>query len=381
VATVRNPVPDAAALRRAFDGDDALTVGLEEEVMLLDPVTFDLSPRAAEVLDRAGGDPCLKDELPASQLELLSPPFAAVGEAAVALLAARHRLAEAAAGIGWLAGLGVHPYAAPEGELSGAARHRPMVAEYGLIARRQLVFGLHVHVAVRPFDRALGVYNALRSHLPELAALAANAPFYAGADTGLASMRPKLSELLPRQGVPPPFADVGELAAALAWAARARSLTDARQWWWELRLHPVLGTIEVRVCDAQPTVAETAALAAVIHALCAWLAQRHDAGDLPPPAPSWRIEANRWSACRHGLAGTMAGLDDGAPLPTAERIRALLATLGPTAAGLGCETELRVARSMVDGPAPDRHRAVAGERGLDGLLAWLAGRFLLDADG
>jgi carboxylate-amine ligase len=382
VSTVRNPVPDAAGLRRAFDGAAAVpTIGLEEEVMLLDARTWDLLPRGAEVLARAGGDPAVKGELPASQLELVTPACATVGEAARALLAARRRLATAAAGVGALAGLGVHPFASPEGEPSRGDRARSMVAEYGMIARRQLVFGLHVHVAVRPLERALGVYNALRSYLPDLAALAANSPFYAGRDTALASVRPKLSELLPRQGVPPAFSGVEELAASLRWAERAGVLTDARQWWWELRVHPVLGTVEVRVCDTQPTVASSAALAAVIHALCAWLGARHDAADLPAPAPTWRIEANRWAACRRGVKGTMAHLDDGAPSPATERIAALLDVLHPVALGLGCAGELAGARELLADPVPDRHRAVAAERGLDGLLAWLAARFLEDRAG
>jgi carboxylate-amine ligase len=280
--------------------------------MLLHPSTLDLLPRAADVLAIVDGDPAVKGELPASQLELLTPPVSTVGEAAAALRTARRRLASATTGIGLLAAAGAHPFSAPEGELNTGERYEAIVREYGCIARRQLVFGLHVHVAVRPAVRALAVYNALRSYLPELAALSANAPFHAGVDTGLQSIRPKLAENLPRQGIPPAFASFEELASTLRWGARAGVLTDPRQWWWELRLHPRFGTIEVRVCDAQTTVAESTALAAVIHALCVWLAQRHEGGDLPPPAPTWRIEENRWASaarsptCRPASLGRRA---------------------------------------------------------------------------
>jgi glutamate---cysteine ligase / carboxylate-amine ligase len=376
VTATGNPVPDAVSLRREFDVPADMTVGLEEEVMLLDPANLDLLPRSADVLARLDGDPEVKGELPASQLELLSPPTATVGQAVMALQGARLRLAEAAAGIGRLAGVGVHPFASPVGVLSADTRYAPMVAEHGLIARHQLVFGLHVHVAVRPLERALAVYNALREHLPDLAALAANAPFHAGVDTGFASVRPKLSELLPRQGVPPSFAGIEDYAAALRWGQTARALTDARQWWWELRLHPTLATIEVRVCDSQPTVAETAALAAVVHALCAWLGQRHEANDLPPPARTWQIEANRWSALRHGVHGTMADLSDGTPEHTAERIERLLTEIGPAAARLGCAAELDDAHALLRSPASDRHRAIVEAKGMTGLVDWLAGRFL-----
>lgn len=371
-----NATPSAAELRRAFDAPTPLTVGLEEEVMLLHPDTLDLLPRAAEVLAIVRQDPSVKSELPASQLELVTLPASTVGEVATALRAARNRLVAATNGIGLLAAAGAHPFSAPEGELSNAKRYEAIAREYGRIARRQLVFGLHVHVAVRPAARALAVYNALRSYLPELAALSANAPFHAGADTGLESVRPKLAESLPRQGIPPPFASLEEFADALHWANTAGALTDPRQWWWELRPHPWLGTVEVRVCDAQTTVAETGALAAVIHALCGWLASRHDSGDLPPPAPTWRIEENRWSACRHGLDGTLADLRTGKPQPARERLAALLDELAPTAARLRCANELAAAGELLKFPAARRQRAVAAEHGLRGLVSWLAQRFL-----
>jgi glutamate---cysteine ligase / carboxylate-amine ligase len=376
MSAVTNPIPSAAALRQLFDTPAAPTVGLEEEVMLLHPDTLDLLPRATDVLSRTTRDGWLKDELPASQLELVTPPAKTVAETAATLRDARRQLVLTAQGIGLVAAAGAHPFAAPEGILNTAARYRRMIEEYGWAARRQLLFGLHVHVAIRPADRAVGVYNALRAYLPELAALGANAPFYAGADTGLQSIRPKLADVLPRQGIPPALSGMDELAAALNWAARAGVLSTPRQWWWELRLHPLLGTIEVRVLDAQTTVHETAALAAVTQALCVWLGRRHDADDLPPPAPSWRIVENRWSACRHSVHGYLADLSTGRPVPARERLETLLADLAPVARELGCVAELASARRLIEAPAPDRQREIAAERGLRGLVAWLAEAFV-----
>jgi carboxylate-amine ligase len=224
-------------------------------------------------------------------------------------------------------------------------------------------------------DLALTVANALRDHLPDLAALAAAAPHHIGVDTGLASVRPKLCEHLPRQGIPPAFDRPEDLVAAWRWAARAGALGHVGQWWWELRLHPRYGTVEVRVCDVQATVAEAAALAAVVQSLVAWLAARATAGDLAPPTPRWKLEANRWSACRHGVHGTMADLRTGQPTPTADRLAALLTDLRPVAASLGCETHLAGAWAMLADPAPDRHRRIAAQAGVAGLCAWLADRF------
>jgi carboxylate-amine ligase len=300
-----------------------------------------------------------------------------VADAAAALAAARAELAAAAADLALLAGAGAHPFTAVEGALSGGERYRAIVDEYGWVARRQLVFGQHVHVAVRPADRALAVFNALRGYLPLIAALAANAPFHGGVDTGLASVRPKLSDLLPRQGVPPPMASWDELEGALRWGLRAGAMAHHAQWWWEARLHPVFGTVEVRVPDTQTTVGEAAGVAAVAHTLVAWLAERHEAGEQLPAAPSWRIAENRWSACRYGLDGTMADLDSGDVAPTRERAAVLLDDLAPVSARIGCARELASIRRGLAASGADRQRAAAMERGgAAGVARWLVERFL-----
>jgi glutamate---cysteine ligase / carboxylate-amine ligase len=366
--------PGIPQLRAAFDAPSPLTVGIEEEVVLLDPATLDLLPRAPEVVARAA-EPGIRTEMPAGQLELVTPPAGTVAEAVRWLAGARARAAAAAEGVGVLASVAVHPSARADGVLVDGDRYRTMREEYGWVARRQLVAALQVHVAVRPAATAVAVYTALRDHLPDLAALAAAAPHLEGEDTGLASIRPKLCELLPRQGVPPAFADLEEVAAAWAWGVRAGAMADVSQWWWEARLHPVHGTIEIRVCDAQASLAEVGAVAGVVHALCGWLAARAAAGDLPPATPTWRIEQNRWSACRHGVEGTMADLRTGRPEPTRDRLHRLLEDLRPTARALRCDAEVEEARRLLDDPAPARHRAVAAGSGVRGLCGWLVERF------
>ncbi len=366
--------PSAADMRARFDAGGPLTVGLEEELMLLDPVTLDLTPEAPAALSRLADDERFKLELPATQIEAVTPPCATVADAAIALAAARERLGEALASSYRLAGSGVHPFAAAHGVLNSTPRYDETAREYGLVARRQLVFGLHVHVAVPGADRALAVFNALRSHLPEIAALAANAPYYEGRDSGLASVRPKLCELLPRQGVPPAMATWESLAQAFAWGERSQRFRAA-QWWWEARLHPVHGTIEVRVPDTQITVADTAAVGAVIHALVHHLAARHDAGELLPVAETWRIEENRWSACRHGLDGRLADLVTGETRPTRECLEALLGELEASAARVGATAELVHARALLDGNGARRQREAASSGGLRELVAWLADAF------
>jgi carboxylate-amine ligase len=363
------------SLRAVFDAPAPLTVGVEEELMLLDPETLDLAPVGAAALERMGGDPRFKLEFPAAQLEIVTEPARHAGEAAAQLAAARRDLAPALEGLARPAATGLHPFAAAAGELNRGERYGRTMHWYGPVAPWQQLCALQVHVAVRGPGRAIAVHNALRSHLPEVAALAANAPYHDGRDTGMASARPKVSELLPRQGIPPVLAGWDEFAADMRWGAAAGPMVDYRSWWWELRPNPAFGTLEVRVPDAQTTAGEAAAVIAVVHALVAWLAARHDAGDLPAPAPGWRIDENRWSAAHRGPHGEMADLETGARTPTAQRLHALLDTLEPVAAEQGAAAELAAARGLVEATGADRQRATGNPRA---AAAHLAGGFLAE---
>jgi carboxylate-amine ligase len=371
-----NPPPTAAELRARFDDAAPFTIGIEDEVLVLDPDTFELAPRAPEVLSRLGEDPRYKLELPAAQLEIVVEPTATASEAERALLDARRDLVARVDGAVSFASAGVHPTSPGAGELNRLPRYEHVIREYGLVAARQLVCALQVHVSVPGADRALAVYNAARAYLPSLAALAANAPFYEGQDTGLASVRAKIGELLPRQGVPPAFESWEAYAGALAWGARTGAFPGASSWWYELRLHPQFGTLELRVPDAQITVGDAAAIAAVAQALMVWLAERHDGADLGPAAETWRIEQNRWWACRDGVDGEMAALDTGEMRPTGERLRDLLAELEPVARRLGGSDGLARARRLVECNGAIAQRREAARAGLSSLPGWLASKFL-----
>ena len=373
------PTPTATALRTAFDAPAPLTLGLEEELMLLHPETLDLLPRAIDVIDAARDDR-FKLELPAAQLELTLPPALSVPEAIAGLAAARLDLAAAAEPLGRLAAAGVHPFADPVGALNEGERYALTEGEYGEIARRQLVCALQVHVAVGGADRSLAVYNGLRLWLPLIAALAANAPFHDGRDTGMASIRPKIGEQLPRQGIPPVIASWEAFAEALAWGAASGAVPDPRRWWWELRPHPSYGTLEVRVPDAQATVQDAAAVAALIHALVGWLAERFDAGEPLPTADTWRLEENRWSAARWGMDAELADLETGARTPARECLGALVADIASVAAQLGCAAELADVERLAAQSGADRQRAAAVEGGVRAVTAWLADAYVPSAD-
>jgi carboxylate-amine ligase len=355
-------VPDAVSLRAAFDAVEGLTVGLEEEVLLLDPDTLAPAPVAAEVVARAGGDGRVKLELPASQVELLTRPHARVEDAMAELAGARAALAAACAGLALPAAGAVHPTAPAEVALNPGDRYTEIEGRYGIVAKRQLVGALQVHVAVGGADRTLAVYNALRGYLPELAALAAAAPFHDGRDTGLASVRPLIGGQLPRQGVPPVLESWEAFAEELRWGAAAGAVGEPRRWWWELRPHPAHGTLELRVPDVQPTLAAAGAVAAFAHALVAWLAARFDAGERLPAPRTWRIAENRWSALRAGVEGELADLRTGEPQPARRRLHALIDEL-ERATGRGLDPT----RALVERNAAMQLR----EAGLERAARWL----------
>jgi len=367
----------ATQIERRFDETEPATVGVEEELMLLRPATRELVPEIEMALELAGGDPRFKRELPASQIEALTTPCRDIGEVEAQMVSARRDLATAVEGALELAAAGAHPSAPITGEINSGPRYDAAATYYGRgILGRQLVFALQIHVPPGAADCALAVYNALRSSLPEIAALAANAPFFEGRDTGLASIRPQIAQLLPRQGVPPPLAGWDEFAAALAWGETAGFMPDPGSWWWELRPHPGFGTLELRVSDAQTTVADATAVAAFVQCLAGWLGERHRAGESLPVHATWRISENRWLAARDGVEARVLDLDSGRPQRVRDRLAELFEQLGPVAERLGCRAQLARAGRLAERNGAITQREIAAERGLEGLLGWLCDEFL-----
>ena len=361
--------------RRRFDIPAPLTVGVEDEVLVLDPDSLALAA-TGPALVAALEDPAIRHEIVPTQLELASPVCDTAAAVGAALGKARRRLVDATEGSARYAGAGTHPQAPATGPANPAGRYAPVVAEFGWAVARAQVAGLHVHVCLRGADRVLRVHDALRSYLPDLAALAGNAPFLAGEDTGLASVRPKLAEGYPRQGIPPALGSWEQYAALLAWGARSGVVPDGRSLWWELRPHPVFATLEVRVPDAQPTVAAAAAIAAVVRALVADLAAAVDDGEPPVVHDTVRIDENRWRALRHGLGGSLLDLDTGDEEPTRARLGRLLERLAPIAGAQGDAGAFACAEQLLRQSGAERQRAVAARSGLDAVIEDLTGRFL-----
>jgi carboxylate-amine ligase len=362
---------DGAAVRSAFDGIRPFTIGLEEEVLLVDPVTYLPVPVTDAVLARTEPEAAVMPELPASQVEIISTPHERVADAIGELRTGRRALAAAACGVGRPVAAAVHPTAPGLADLAPSQRAAALGARYGTIAAQQLVGALQVHVAVGSADATLAVYNALRGHLPELAALAAAAPFHAGRDTGLASARPLVSAQLPRQGVPPVMESWDRFAEDLEWGARSGAVPEPGWWWWELRPHVRFGTLEIRVPDVQPTLGHAEALATAAHALVRHLGRRHAAGEELGRPSTWRIAENRFESLRHGVEGRQFDLITGDARSTRRCLHDLLDRIEPDAVG-----SLHGARALVERNSAMELRAV----GLHDAVPWLADSFLAGTD-
>ncbi|TDD17998.1 YbdK family carboxylate-amine ligase [Kribbella turkmenica] len=352
---------DAGLLRSLFARTVAGTVGFEEELLLVDRRRY-LPVDAASLLARVA-DPRVKPELPACQLEIATSVHDKVADAVDELRSCRAQVADACGTDVAAIAAPVHPLLDGPIALSPTRRAAELGVRYREAIGRQLVSSLQIHLAFGDADCTLGVYHALRNLLPELAALAAAAPFAGGRDTGLCSVRPLVASALPRQGVPPAIASWDDFAENLAWAVRGGAVTDASEWWWELRPHLRYGTLELRVLDVQATVAHTSAIARFVHALSGRLAELHHLGEFQPPAPTWRIAENRWAALRDGVRGELLDLRTGEPRSTRRRLHELIDSAEPFAPG-----GLDDVRRVVDDPPVERLRALGPER----VVPWLA---------
>ncbi|TDU83900.1 carboxylate-amine ligase [Kribbella voronezhensis] len=358
--SIAEPV-DAELLRSLFASTVPGTVGFEEELLLVRRDNW--LPADAAGLVQDVGDPRVKPELPACQLEIATSVHTDVAGAVEELRACRALIAAACDPELAPIAAPVHPLLDRSTALSRTERAAGLSARYPEVINRQLVSSLQVHLAFGDADCTLAVYHALRDLLPELAALAASAPFAAGRDTGLCSIRPVIASQLPRQGVPPIIDSWEQFADDLAWLARGGAVADAAEWWWELRPHLRYGTLELRVLDVQATTEQTSAIAQLVQALAAQLTDRYHLGELGPPTPSWKIAENRWAALRDGVGGELLDLRTGEARPTSRCLHDLIDGAEHYAAG-----GLDGVRAMVENPPVKQLRALGPQR----VVPWLA---------
>jgi carboxylate-amine ligase len=328
------------------------------------------------VAEAAAHERRIKAELLQSVVEVATHVAASVGEAIEDARGLRETLRDAAAERGAvIAGAGTHPFSRWEHQdVTEAERYRDLMTEMRWVAEREVIFGLHVHVGIPGADEAIAVANGLRTWLPELLALSANSPFWLGRDTGLASTRTKIFETFPRSGLPPAFASFEEFELLVERAISTGSFPDYTYIWWDLRPHPKLGTIEIRIPDAQTRLESVAGLVALVQSLAATLADDFERGQRPPVEPVTLINENKWRAARDGLNGKLIDLERDEERSAREAVLALVARAEPAAARLGCREELGEVERLVDrGTGADEQRQVYEEAGsLLAVAQWLA---------
>jgi carboxylate-amine ligase len=368
---------DGRRPQAAFDGSVlSLTVGVEEELMLVDPASGRLLARIEDVLRNVDGDERFRAELRAAQVELVTRPYLSPADVGRELAVARLELANVVGDDIALIACGTHPTTSCAGPITNGERYRAIALDNPWAARCMLTCGLHIHVALADGDRALAVYNTLRSFLPEFAALSANSPYHECSHTGIGSARLQLNRSLARHGVPPVFPDWDAYGEFTEWGRAGGTIPDPSYHWWDLRLHPGFGTLEIRVCDTQTEIADAVALVALAQTLVAWLAQRYDAGERLPVHDGHRITESVWLGMRAGAPGELLDLDTGERQPTVDRIAGLLEALVPTAGELGTSVELARLPTLAAARGADRQEDVVLEQGFGRLVDWLARRTL-----
>jgi carboxylate-amine ligase len=338
---------DTDTARAAFDASTDFTVGLEEEFALLHPTDLGLSSRFEELQQAASADPVLSQslagELISSEIEIRSGRGEDLAAATAAQRDRRRRLFALAAERGIALGAtGTHPWSDYREQHIIETEHYRRVEE-GLkyVAWRNNTFSLHVHVGIQGAERAVLVCDRLRPVLPLLLAISASSPFLDGRNSGLHSARTQIfTKSFPRCGVPDAFGSWDAFARYIDFLVRTRSIVEYTQVWWSISPHFTFGTVEVRICDAQPTAAEAEGLAALIVACVAQAARDLDAG-LPFEDPPGRlIEENVWRALRYGLDGELIDLERAETYPAAETVERLLLWTAPARAELGIEVTL-----------------------------------------
>ena len=351
-----------SVLDHAYGQSDPYTLGVEEEYMLLDGETFDLVQHIDTVLADVSGhelEPQINAELMQSVLEVATPVCHTPADVEAQLRALRTYVCEVARARGMRVGSsGTHPFSLFETQrITAKDRYRALVDQMQYIARRELIFGLHVHVAVDNPEKAIQVVNGLIVHLPEHVALSASSPFWRGEPTGLHSSRHMVFAAFPRSGPPPRFKDYADYAEVVGQLERTGVIADYTHIWWDIRLHPRLGTIEIRICDAVTSLDDVIAITAYCQALVKHYSELYDAGNEIPSFHRILTTENKWLAARYGLDAPVMDLQTGKRnrAPVSQSIRRTLKVIAPHARELGAESELnRVEEIVVRGNSADR---------------------------
>jgi carboxylate-amine ligase len=324
--------------------------------MLLDGETFDLVQHIDTVLAAVAGhelEPVINPELMQSVLEIATPVCHTTGEVADQLRRIRGYVIGVAREQGMRVGsAGTHPFSLFERQrITAKDRYRALVDQMQYVARRELIFGMHIHVAVDDAEKAIQVVNGLLPQLGPLLAMSASSPFWRGEPTGLSSSRQMVFAAFPRSGPPPRFENYNDYAEVVGQLEKTGCIADYTHIWWDIRLHPRLGTIEIRICDAITRLEDVVAVVAYCQALVKLLSERFERGEKIPSYHRILTTENKWLAGRYGLEAPLMDLATNRRnrIPILQLIRRTLKEIEPHARELGSERELEGIEEILRG--------------------------------
>lgn len=345
------------------------TIGIEEEYQVVDPETRDLrSHISAEILEK--GKKLLhervKAEMHQSVVEVGTGICKDITEARRDVMEIRRGIIGLARENGLrLAAAGTHPFADwRQQEIYPDERYHTIVEDLKMVARANLIFGLHVHVGVEDREVAMHLMNAARYFLPHILALSTNSPFWLGMDTGLKSYRCKVFDKFPRTNVPDYFPSWGEYESFINLLVQTNCIDNAKKIWWDIRPHPHFTTLEFRVCDVPMRVDETIAIAALVQATVAKLYKLHAANTGFRLYRRALIMENKWRAARYGLDGKLIDFGKKTEVPLRELMLEYLELIDDVVDELGSRVELQYIHKMLEmGSGADRQLRVFQETG------------------
>ncbi|MGH7910878.1 MAG: glutamate--cysteine ligase [Candidatus Dormibacteraceae bacterium] len=356
-----------------FSSSTRTSLGVEWELELVDRDTRQLAPLSNRVLadiseNGDGVHPKAKHELFQSCVEVITGVCQTVAEAT-------HDLADTTLAVSAAAGSynavvmcsGTHPITDWATQpFTESTRYKELIERNQWLTRQLQIFGVHVHCGVRSPKKAIPIVNALLQYLPHFLALSASSPFWIGSDTGLASFRSKIFEGLPTAGLPYQLGGWDAFESYLSALISAHAIDSMREVWWDIRPHPGVGTVELRICDGVPTLEEIAGITALSQCLVERFDQQLDQGYTLPMPPPWLVRENKWRAARYGLEAEIITDSAGTTLPVARSIEHLVDDLLPVARRLDCERELGAIPAIVEGGASyQRQRRMAAAHGGD----------------
>ena len=374
----------------------SFTIGIEEEYLVVDRETRDLVAEPGEAFHadcRAALGERVTAEFLQCQVEVGTRPHATVGAAIAELGELRRGVAAAAEAHGFAAiAASTHPFARWRRQShTRKERYDGLWSDIGLPAWRMLICAMHVHVAIEDPDLRIDLMNQAAYFLPHLLALSGSSPFWEGDDTRLSSYRLTVFDALPRTGLPDALGSDAEYRRLVERLVQTGCIEDGTKIWWDVRPSARFPTLEMRVTDICPRLADAAALAACYQSLLGFLNRLREANERWRLYPATLVGENRWRAMRYGCEGAL--IDHGAErlVPVAELVEELIARLGPDAAALGCGAELEgLRRIAAEGSSARRQRAAreaaraAGASEAEALRAvvdQLIAEFLMPAEG